>query len=182
MVYTAAVMLVLAAVAAYASYEQGQQAQEVQKYNAKVNENRAIEETQRAAFDAARSREQSRRVLANQRAVYGASGVDIAAGSPLLVMADSAKQAELDAQIILSGGQARSSDAIARANIARYQGTAAARAGSIQAGTTLLSGATRAYGVYSNAGTGGGGGGSMVGDFSSSPAYASYRSGERGLG
>lgn len=178
MVYTAAVMLVLAAVAAYAAYEQGQQAQEVQKYNAKVQENRAIEETQRAAFDAQRSREQSRRILANQRAVYGSSGVDVAAGSPLLVMADSAKQAELDAQVILSGGQARASDAWARANIARYQGKAAAQAGTINAGTTLLSGATRAYGTY--AGTGGGGGGGSMVDWSGSSAYASYRAGERG--
>lgn len=163
MVYTAAVMLVLAAVSAYMTYEQGQQQQEVMKYNAKVQENRAIEETQRAAFDANRAREQSRRVLANQRAVYGSSGVDIAAGSPLLVMADSAKQAELDAQIILSGGQARATDATARANIARYKGDVYARAGTINAGTTLLSGATKAYGSYSGAG-GGGGGGSILGD------------------
>ena len=149
--YIAAVTLVVAAVSAYLQYEQAEQQAQVQKYNAKVGENRAIEERQRAAFAAEQQREENRRVLGRQRALYGQAGVDVNAGSPLLVMADTARQAELDAQIILSGGQSRASAAEAQARLSRYGAGAAQRAGYIGAGTTLLSGAATGYRQYSGA-------------------------------
>lgn len=145
------VTVVAAAASAYVQYEQAEQQSKVAKYNAKVAENRAIEERQRAAFAAEQQREANRRVLARQRAAYGAADVEVNAGSPLLVMADSARQAELDAQIILSGGAARASGFTAQSNLDRFQAQNLKTAGYYGAGTTLLSGGARAYTGYAGA-------------------------------
>ena len=144
----AVIALIGIAVSTYAQYEQGQTTEKFAKYNAKVAENQAAGERMRAAVAAGQQREAHRRVIANQRAQYGASGVDVASGSPLLVIADSAKQAELDAQIILSGGEARAGGFQAQAALDRFQGRAASTAGYFNAGSTLLSGSSRAYQQY----------------------------------
>ena len=136
----AVVALIGVAVSTYAAYEQAETQQKFAKYNAKVAENQAAGERMRAGVAANQQREAHRRLIANQRAQYGVSGVDVASGSPLLVIADSAKQAELDAQIILAGGEARGIGFEAQAGLSRFQGRQAAAAGYANAGSTLLSG------------------------------------------
>ena len=134
------IALIGVAVSTYAAYEQAQTQEKFQKYNAKVAENQAAGERMRARVAADQQREAHRRLIANQRATYGVSGVDVASGSPLLVIADSAKQAELDAQIILAGGEARGIGFETQAGLSRFQGRQAATAGYVNAGSTLLSG------------------------------------------
>lgn len=92
-----------------------------------------------AQEDARRSRRQSDALMGRQRAVVAASGTTIA-GSPLLIVQDSAAEAETEIRHILQGGTARAS---------AYQqaGSAAAQAGLIDAGSTLLSGVGRALNV-----------------------------------
>ena len=58
-----------------------------------------------AAADARKDRRRSQHILSKQRAIAGASGVDPGSGSPLIALLDSAKEAELDAQTILSRGR-----------------------------------------------------------------------------
>jgi hypothetical protein len=145
----AVIALIGVAASTYAAYEQAETQQKYAKYNAKVAENQAAGERMRAGVAADQQRELHRRVIANQRAQYGTSGVDVASGSPLLVIADSARQAELDAQIILAGGEGRAIGFQSQAALDRFQGRAAMTAGYVNAGSTLLSGTA---GVASNYG------------------------------
>lgn len=97
----------------------------------------AGEANARAAEIEAASREraqraQSQRQLSSIRANIGKSGAT-SAGTPLMVLADSAANAEIDALNTRYGGQAQ-------AGLYRAGGANAARAGNIRAGTSLLSG------------------------------------------
>jgi hypothetical protein len=150
--------VLVAAISAALTYEsarsQAQTTEKVAKYNAEVATNQAISERNRAEFAAEQQRQQTRRVLARQRALYGTAGVEENFGSPLMVQADSAMQGELDAQIIRSGGQARASSLEAQAGLDTFRARAARgieTAGAIQAGTTLLSGAATGYRTYAGA-------------------------------
>ena len=154
--YAAVIALIGVAIQTYAAYEQAQTQEKFFKYNAKVAENQAMGERMRAKVAADQQRELHRRVIANQRALYGSTGVESASGSPLLVIADSAKQAELDALIIQAGGEARAIGFQAQAGLDRFQGRNAGAAGYANAGSTLLSGAAGAYFKYAGAGSGGG--------------------------
>ena len=148
-IVSAVIALIGVAASTYAAYEQGETQQKFAKYNAKVAENQAAGERMRAEFTANQQREAHRRTIATQRAVYGTSGVEMS-GSPLLVIADSARQAELDAQIILAGGEARGIGFEAQAALSRFQGRQASTAGYVNAGSTLLSGASNAAFRYAN--------------------------------
>lgn len=58
-----------------------------------------------AAFEEAQFRKRAAQVLAKQRAIGAASGIDISSGSPLAVMLDTAREAELEAQAIRRSGE-----------------------------------------------------------------------------
>lgn len=88
-----------------------------------------------AEEDARRSARQSSALMGRQRAVVAASGTTLE-GSPLLLSQDTAREAEIEFQHIRRGGAARA-DAYDRA------GDAAARAGFIDAGATLLGGISK---------------------------------------
>jgi hypothetical protein len=89
-----------------------------------------------AEDDARRSRRQSDMLMGRQRAVVAASGTTME-GSPLLIVQDTAAEAETEIRHILRGGEVR-------ANAYQQAGSAAAQAGFIDAGSTLLSGVGRA--------------------------------------
>lgn len=137
-----------AGMSAYGQYQQGQAQSQALKYNATVAENQAIAARQQAAYLADREREQTRRVLSRQRALYGTAGVDVGVGSPLMVMADSARQGELNAQAVLAGGAARAQGYQAQAQLDRYMAGQARSAGQIGAGVSLLSGLASAGTQY----------------------------------
>ncbi|MDH3231769.1 MAG: hypothetical protein OEN55_18415 [Alphaproteobacteria bacterium] len=92
-----------------------------------------------AEEDARRSRRQSDALLGRQRAVVAASGTTME-GSPLLIVQDAAAEAETEIRHILRGGAAQ-------AGAYRQAGSAAAQAGFIDAGATLLGGAARALNI-----------------------------------
>lgn len=128
-------------IAAYSSYAQGQAADKSAKYNAKLAEQQAVTAQQSANAQAAAQRTQYRHILASNEAATGASGVAVDVGSPLLVMADNAAQAELNARMTEWGGQARAQGIRSEIPLLRIQGQRAAQAGMFGAGRTLLSGA-----------------------------------------
>jgi hypothetical protein len=115
-------------------------------YNADRAEQNAKAAEEKAAYDERMHRESVRKILSAQRALYGDSGLSME-GSPLLVMEDSTKQAELDALAIRYGGDINAAQQRSSANLLRMQGANAQTAGYITAGTTLLSGA-KAAGAY----------------------------------
>lgn len=171
--------VVSTAVGVYASYQQGQAQQKAAKVNAKVAENQATAARNAAMVREQQHKEQIRRLAGTQRAVAGASGIALE-GSPLLVMADTLEQAELDAQRIHYGGDVSAMGFESQARLSRWQGAQAAHAGAVGAGATLLSGAAKAASYGGGATTSGGGGGSDFWGGSQTPAYRNYRMGEMG--
>ncbi len=97
-------------------------------------------------LSASQAREASRRnsaLLARQRAILAASGVDLSSGSALLSQQDAASQAELEMRMISASGAARANDLLAKSSLARLRASGTARESSLGAGTRLLSGLSK---------------------------------------
>lgn len=129
------------AFSALSSISQGRSAQVMGEYNAKVAEVDAQAKRQAAEFEASRHQRETLRLLGSQRAAFASSGVEVGAGSPLLVASDTAGEAELDRLAILYGGEIGASQSMATAAAERLAGRAAATRGVMRAGESLLSGA-----------------------------------------
>lgn len=136
-----------AGVSTYAAVEQGKTQREIGKYNQQVAENQAEVARQAAAQREEQHRDQIRRLSARQAAAYGAAGVEIGEGSPLLVMSDTAKQGALDALRIRYGGEAQATGYESQGQLAGYTSQRAAQASYVGAGATLLSGAAQTTGM-----------------------------------
>jgi hypothetical protein len=151
-----------AGVAAYSSYQQGEaQAQQatyqrkVAAYNAVIAERQATSAQQLASAEADQKREQYRRIMAANEAAYGGAGVAGDVGSPLLLMADDAAQAELNARMVEYGGTLRAQGYKSeipllegQQELYRRQATYAKQAGALGATASLLSGASSAAGAW----------------------------------
>ena len=138
-----------AGVTAYAAHAQGQAQEEAADFNAKVAKNNAIAAEQAAAIEAEQKREHYRRLMGTQRARQGASGVEISSGSPLLVQLDQAEQAALALSTTQYGGGVRAQGFNAEAELEGFSGSQAARAGTLTAGASILTGVSSAAGAYS---------------------------------
>lgn len=143
------------------SIAQGQQAAaaarsqaQLQEQQAAIQEQQAERERQVAAADEEELRMRNRRVLARQRALLGASGVEPAAGSPLFVAMDTAAEAELQALRIRDQGEVAATRLEQQAGLTRFDaditrasGRAAQRAGFTRAGAQLVGSGADAFGV-----------------------------------
>ena len=116
-------------------------------YNADVAEANAVAIKNQNEANEKAHREQIKKILSTQRALYGRSGVTME-GSPLLVQMDTVEQGELDALAIRYGGDVAAAKERSMANLYKMQGQQASTMGAINAGTTLLSGASSAYKTY----------------------------------
>ena len=163
--------LVGVGVAAYGQYQQQKQAEGQAKqaqaqaeaqaawnlYNSKVAQRQAEAEERAAAFESKQQKRRAEALLAKQRALIGASGVEMT-GSPLLVAEDTAAQLAKEATNIRLTGQRRAqayrsqsildvSKASAAKSKAAGYGQAAkgyGRAAITSAGSTLLQGGAQA--------------------------------------
>lgn len=161
-------VVVAAAAAAAAQYQAAQQQEAQAKYQTKIAKNQAQASKNAAQVAEDNRREQDRRIMAEQRGLVGGSGLSTE-GAPLFVMLDSAKEAELDAIRLRYGGSLQAGGFLDQSKLFQYQGAQAARAGEISAGTTLLTGAANAVGMYARS-QGGGGGGIGYGAASTPPS------------
>jgi len=127
--FTAAVALGAAALGAVSQANAGKSAKRWAAVGA-AQERKLARERERV------SRRESALALGRQRAIAAAQGTTME-GSPLMVLEDSAAEAELEALHIRQGGEARAGGLI-------KQGRAAQSAGYMQAGETLLTGAAKA--------------------------------------
>ena len=117
--------LIPAAISAVGAVKQGQDAQDAANYNASVAEQTSQEQARRDAI-------QARMVIGQDRANYGASGVTTE-GSPLDVLQQSAKMAELDKLTTIYAGATQAASY-------RAQGKAARTASYFQAAGSLAEG------------------------------------------
>lgn len=128
-----------AGVQAIGQYQQAKSEAQWHEYNAKVAEMNAIAAKQQAEYEEQKHRRETERILSRQRALYGKAGVRLE-GSPLLVMEETAAEAEMDALAIRRGGYIQSERYKSEAGIERMKAQSTRRAGAYKAGTTLLTG------------------------------------------
>ena len=136
----AALMIGGTALGAYGQYQAGQSAEAMANYNAKLANNEATAKEQQSHFETLEMSKQRDRLLASQRAYAAKTGAMISEGTPLLLMAEQAGEAELD---ILNNQRNRMLEAQAlksQATLDRYSGAQASYAGKVGAFSTLLSG------------------------------------------
>ncbi len=145
-----AVIAVGALASAGTAVYSGEQARKAQSYNADAMEEQARAERMKADYEASILKRNAEKMRARMRLNYLSSGVDISEGTAMMAMAEDAKQAEMDFQAIRYGGNAAAIRAKQEARMARYQGASAARAGYINAGSSLLTGAGQAAQTYAS--------------------------------
>ena len=129
-----------AAVSAVGAVSQGAAAQKQARFNARQAELEAQRRDQIARAEAGAFRKQQSKLLARQRALLGASGLDPGSGTPLLVAGETAGEVELQARRILAGGQAEATRLRNQATLERASGRAARTAGVLRGGALLLQG------------------------------------------
>jgi len=134
-------------VAVYGSVQQGQaqedaakRAQEAENANAKAAQDAA-------ALEAGQIRRKNLLRLGSQRAAAAKSGVLID-DSAADVIYDTSIQGELEALSALYSGAQSAAYSRSKGKLARQEGAAAKQGSQIQAGSTLIGGASRAVGVY----------------------------------
>jgi len=132
--------------------QSGQQARSAANYNATVARENAKAAELQAAERAKRIRSQGKSLLAKQRALYGASGVDLMFGSPLLVLADTAGQIELEAQDAIFAGKTQAAGLRSEAGGILAEGRAKTQAANIGTFSSLLSTGAKMYGIAGIAG------------------------------
>ena len=142
-VVIAAIAIAGAGVSAYGAIKQGQAAQAAADYNAKVSKQNADIALQQADVQAEQQRRQAKLQLGQMRANYGASGLQLE-GSPMEVLEDSARQAELDNLTIKYNGKLKAMGFNNDATLSQFEGENAKSNSYFQAGGTLLSGAANA--------------------------------------
>lgn len=129
---------------------QSQQAAATADYNAEVASQQA-ELAKRAGIAAeADTREGTALIRATQRAQLADSGLT-QEGTPLLVLLDTAAQAEVEAQRARYTGKVAEQGALANVGLAKLQRQQAIQGGVIGAGTSLLTGAANAGSRYARA-------------------------------
>ena len=142
---------------AVGAIQQGQAASAAASANAQIAQRNATLARATAAQDAAAQDRQNRQRLGAIAANIGASGV-AAAGTPIDILAESARQGELDKQTILFRGELRALGFQDNAALERNRGANARRTGFFRAGSALLSAGSSVAGIV-----GGGGGGTPLG-------------------
>lgn len=150
------------ALTAYSQVQAGNAANEAAKYNAAVQRNNAIladrkarQEREKGVTDVVRRQRETAQRVGDMEARIGASGVELASGSPLDVLVATEEQGALDAEIIRANAEQRARDLQFEAEnlrsqsvLTRQQGRAAQTQGFLAAGGTVLTGASRTAGLF----------------------------------
>ncbi len=127
---------------AYGQIEEGRAAKEAGEWNAAMAEYDAAYAKQKAALDELRLRQEGKRTIGSARAIAGASGFATESKTDQDLILDMRRNIEMDAAIIRYQGDVNAWSSMQEAEISRYQGKAAQRAGYIRAGGTMLQGTT----------------------------------------
>jgi len=129
----------------------GIQAQQQADYQAKVQRRQAEEARAASQREAIRRAREARYVLSRQQAIAAASGGSATDPTVLDLMGDVAGEGEYQKAAALYEGNARGSSLEAQAALNRMAGRQAMLGGFVNAGTTLLSGASQ-WARYRNTG------------------------------
>lgn len=134
-----AMLIAAVATMAVGQIVQGRNAARMAEMEAAFAESEAQRVREAAGFEERRLRSEADDLSAAQRMGFLASGVELE-GTPLLVLADTREEVELDAMALRSTASASEARAMASGAISRQRGRAAQISGYFNAGSTLLSG------------------------------------------
>lgn len=140
-----AIMIGTTAVAAGGQVLKGISENQAQREQARISQQMADRERQRAAIAADEQRRTASRIAAADVARRSGSGVDTNTGTPLAVEVATIGEGEFNAQQVLNEGALRAYRYEQEANTRKKAGQNALISGFINAGTTALTGAYRAY-------------------------------------
>ena len=136
-----------AATSAFGAISSGIGQSQMAKYNAEVQRQNAETLRKAGEVEAARVRQKGEDLLAQQRATYGAAGVEFE-GSPLLLMQETAARVEQDALAARYGYQVKASQAEATAGLQDFYGGQALTSGWLSGATSLLKGGYEMFKPY----------------------------------
>lgn len=136
-------------IGAAGSIAQGQQAQAAAEANARALEQQAEAERKAAGYEIMQQDRQNRLATSAARAQVGASGVGFQ-GSPSEALLANVGQQQLDLEAIRYGSTIKQNNLRDQAAISRFQGKQAKTASFINAGGTLISGASQAVKLGGN--------------------------------
>jgi hypothetical protein len=111
--------------------------------DAEIREQQAQDALVQAAQEEGNLRRQNRLLRSRQTVAAAANGVDPFSGSPLATVEDTEAIGEIDALRIRERGQAQGDQILAGAAVQRAAAKTTKRNGFLQAGTTLLTGASQ---------------------------------------
>ena len=111
------------------------------KAQARLTDQQAQAQRNRAQFEVAQQRRQQRQALGQQVAQAGSQGTALI-GQPIDLLADSAKEAELALQALRFESEVAARNLEKQADLTRFSGRRQREAGLFKAGTALLSGAS----------------------------------------
>lgn len=137
-----------AAVQAYGAVQQANAAQTAASYNATIRERDASVAMDQATRDAQQVQRQVKQAQGTLLAGYGAAGVVSNEGSPLDVLAMSARNGKLDEENILYRGRLKAMGAMTDAELNRISGQTAKEQGNLNAASYLLTGIGRGASTY----------------------------------
>jgi hypothetical protein len=137
-----------AGVGAYSAYQSGQSAKGTAEYNEEMAKRSADDALQRGASEAAEKRDRARRIISAQNAAGAANGIELNSGTQLKLNEEAAGFGELDALRTINNAQRQASGFSAESELEKYRGTTGARAGYMNAGSSLLTGAASTYSTY----------------------------------
>jgi hypothetical protein len=137
-------MMVGTGVSAFGSLMQGQSQAQSSEYNAAIQRQNAIIAQQQSQAAVEAQQRNAARTIGTMVANYGASGVQVDSGSPLDVLADSARMAELDKLTTQYNYQLKAMGYDQQANLADMNAQSATTSSLINAGATAVKG----YGQY----------------------------------
>lgn len=138
-------MIAGAALSAYGQIQQGNAAKKVAEANAQLAIQEGDSRREAHKYEGLKLSREKNAMISEQKALYGASGVDISSGTPLDVMAKTAVEYERDIGMTGLAGDKAMLKAENEAEIYKYSGKQAQKAGWLGAGSTLLSSIGKAY-------------------------------------
>jgi hypothetical protein len=144
----AVAQLIGAGISAYGERQAGRYAQAVANRNAQISEAAAADAIRRGREEAAIHRMRARRLIGEQKATYGAAGVETESGSPLDVLSDTAMLGELDARTALSNAEREAWGLRTQGWNFSLQGRLARSAARYNAWGSAFSGSASALGSY----------------------------------
>lgn len=139
------------AVSAASAIDQGQKARTQANMTADAQKNTAISVENQAAAVASNEKMKARRIEASQVAAAGAGGVSPSTGTPLTVETQTAEFGELNSLQIINNAQRTAWGYNTEANITQFGGEQTQDASYLQAGGSLLGGASSAAFGYAGA-------------------------------